>query len=146
MEQRLAELIELVRNQSNQILEMQEKIDVLEDKVLRLSICKISNGNYPYYDFILSYGITPDQQTRINRLFMALSEKLVGNKLPSGLKKEGYSTAFLFSDKSIQLDNVKNAITNIWPVTDDDLLLSLIKAMKDQGMQIQVCEYLLSQG
>lgn len=38
MEQQLAELIELVRNQSNQILEMQEKINVLEDKVLRLSI------------------------------------------------------------------------------------------------------------
>lgn len=61
MEQRLVELIELVKNQSNQILEMQEKINVLENRVLRLSICKISNGDYPYYDFMLSYGITPDQ-------------------------------------------------------------------------------------
>ncbi|AIQ10889.1 hypothetical protein PDUR_01790 [Paenibacillus durus] len=124
---------------------MQQKIISLEDRVLRLSICKSSNGNYPYYDFILSYGITPDQQTRINRLFMALSERLAGNTLPFGLKEESYSTDFLFSDKPIQLDDVKNAITNIWPVTDDDLPLSLVKAMKEQGIQIQICDYLLSQ-
>ncbi|MBW7475380.1 hypothetical protein K0T92_11525 [Paenibacillus oenotherae] len=145
MEERFAELTELVRKQSNQILEMQQKINILEDKILRLSICKVSNGNYPYYDFILSYGITPDQQSRINRLFMALSNKLAGNTLPTGLREESYSTDFLFSDKPINWDDVKCSITRIWPVTDADLPLSLIKAMKDQGLQIQVCDYLLSQ-
>ncbi|ANE48830.1 hypothetical protein SY83_09945 [Paenibacillus swuensis] len=125
---------------------MKNKIESLEDRVLRLSVCKVSNGEFPYYDLILSYNITPNQQTQINRLFMALSEKLVGNTLPSRLKEtESYSTLFLFSDNPIQYDDVKKSIMTIWPTTDGELPLSIIKAMKDQGIQVQLCEYLLSQ-
>lgn len=87
MERQVAELEKIVKNQSDELLEMKRKIDILEDIVLRLSICKASNGNFPYYDFILSYGITPDQQTRINRLFMLLSEKLAGRKFPLHLRE-----------------------------------------------------------
>ncbi|MCY9657615.1 hypothetical protein P5G65_26195 [Paenibacillus chondroitinus] len=145
MERRVKELEELVIKQNGQLREIQSKLELLTDRVLRLSVCKASNGDFPFYDLILSYGITPDQQAQITRLFMALSEKLACNALPTRLKEtESYSTDYLFSDQPIQYDDVINSIIKIWPTTDDSLPLSLIKAMKDQGMQVHVCDYLLS--
>lgn len=56
MERQVAELEKIVKNQSDELLEMKRKIDILEYIVFRLSICKASNGNFPYYDFIFLMG------------------------------------------------------------------------------------------
>jgi hypothetical protein len=139
-------LEQMITQQNETINALKDKIELLEDKILRLSICKLSNENYPYYDFILSYNITPDQQTQIARLFTALSQKLSGNLLPPSLKKsESYSTEFLFNNSPIRYDDVRDSILKIWPIMDDSLPLALIIAMHEQGLQIEVCEYLISQ-
>lgn len=146
MEQRIRDLEEIIIKQNNQLAEMQSKMEILEDRILRVNICKVSNGKFPYYEFVLSYGITPNQQSQLGRLFVALSEKIAGNSLPTNFKKNaGFCTDFLFDDNPIHFDNVKYSIKSIWPITDDELPLLLIKSMKHQGLQVDVCEYLLSQ-
>ncbi|MGM0890096.1 MAG: hypothetical protein ACQEW5_24870 [Bacillota bacterium] len=146
MDRQIEHLVEKVKSQEEVLLEMKSKIEQLEDLIIRLSVCKLSDPSYPYYNFIVLYGITPDQQTSINRLFMALSEKLAGNQIPEGLKsKAEYSTDFLFSDKPIQYENVKCSIMKILNVSDGEIPLSLINSMKSQEMNVTVCDYLLSQ-
>ncbi|MCG7406087.1 hypothetical protein MH117_01560 [Paenibacillus sp. ACRRX] len=145
LDPKIKQLEEMIVQQNKVILTLQNKIELLEDKVVRLAICKISNGNYPYYDFLLSYHITPEQQFQIKRLFMVLSEKRSGNTLPVSFKSsESYSTDFLYEDSTITYNDVKNSILTILLNTDDDLPLSLITAMRDQGMQTELCDYLIS--
>lgn len=139
------QLEQLVKELSAQITELRKKIETLEDKANRLSVSKASNGKYPYYEFILSYGLTPDHIEQVNRLFMAISEKLEGNNIPVGLKNSKFPTDFLFTSEPIEYNDVKNAIQGIWPISDKEICAELIQAMKNQGIQINACKYLLSQ-
>ncbi|PDO09563.1 MAG: hypothetical protein BLM47_12075 [Candidatus Reconcilbacillus cellulovorans] len=146
MEEKLNQLMELVDKQNAIIEDLKKKIETLESMIQYLSICKVSNEKYPFYDFVLSYGITTEQQFQLRRLFLVLSEKLSGKSIPEKFReKESYSTDFLFRDLPIEFDDVKKAILKIWPVEDEQLPVLLIKAMKGQGMLIDVCDYLLSQ-
>ncbi|WP_051287337.1 hypothetical protein [Paenibacillus taiwanensis] len=145
MDTKIKQLEDMIAQQNKVILTLQNKIELLEDKAVRLAICKISNGNYPYYDFILSYHITPEQQFQIKRLFMVLSEKLAGNALPVSFKtSERYSTDFIYETSTFTFSDVKKSILTILLNTDEDLPLTLIKAMRDQGMQVELCNYLIS--
>lgn len=55
----------VVKQQDIKIKELQDKVELLQDIVAHLIVCKQSNNNYPYNEFILNYGITPEQQSKI---------------------------------------------------------------------------------
>lgn len=139
----------LIKQLNDKLIELQNKIEILEDRVTHLSICKLSNGKFPYYDFILEYSINPSQQCKINDLFLLMSIKMKGNTLPDRYKETaGIPIDFLFCEEPIKYSDVKKSILEIWPGDDDndnDLILMLIRAMKDQGIDVKLCEYLISQ-
>ena len=138
----------ILRQQNIKLLELQSKIEILQDEVSRLVICKLSNEKYPYYDLILNYSINPEKQAKIFDLLSLVSERFEGKRLPVRFKETaGIPIDFLFSDKPIKYNDVKKSIMEILLINDEDseLPFLVIKSLKDQGIQVKLCEYLLSQ-
>ncbi|MCW2279478.1 hypothetical protein [Heliophilum fasciatum] len=67
------ELENILKQQNIKLLELQSKVEMLQDEVARLVVCKLSNGKYPYYDLILDYGINPEKQIKIFYLLGLIS-------------------------------------------------------------------------
>ncbi|CAJ1002247.1 hypothetical protein [Brevibacillus aydinogluensis] len=146
MDNQLEELKLKVQDQDKIIKGLREKVEELHDFILTLAICKQADPKFPYYNFIVEYQISPDKKTAIELLFMALSQKLEGKNLDHIRGKDvGISSEILFSDTPLQYKDVEGAITKILEVESNLVAYRLIQAMKDQGMQTSLCEYLLSQ-
>ena len=146
MKDNLEKLQEVIIQQQKKIDEMQSKIIELSDYILRLSVCKLTNPKYPYYDFIVSTRMSPEKQSKIDVLFLLLSEMFDGKKMRESARRiEDYPTDFLFSNEPPKYKDVSLAITNILGATSGELSLEVIKKLKEQGFYVEVCDYLLNQ-
>jgi hypothetical protein len=146
LEHKLEELQKIIFQQQEKIDEMQNKINELSDYILRLSVCKVTNPKYPYYDFIVSYQISPEKQDKIDLLFILLSDKFNGKKIQERFRKiKDYPTDFLFSNEPLKYKDVKEALAKILGAISDEVPLMLIKNLRDQGFHVALCDYLLSQ-
>lgn len=159
MEKKLIELENLLNKQNDVIAELNQQISYLKTTVDYLSICKISNEKYPFYEFLMSYGITPETHFELRRLLRLIDEKLAGKELPIHLKENlNFSADFLFSRAPIRYSDVKKAILDIRSGKQDgymeednevqennEFISELLHAMKHQGMLTKVCDYMLEQ-
>ncbi|WP_202079230.1 hypothetical protein [Caldalkalibacillus salinus] len=145
MENSNLDLLEKITRLESELKEAKHNIEILTDYVLRLSVCKQVNPKYPYYDFIVSYGIDPYKQSKIDLLFSLMSEKLESNKIPERFGNiEDFPTDFLFRHSPLKYEDVEEAIMNILNAKSSDVPITLIQSMKDQGLQVKLCEHLLS--
>lgn len=146
MEHKLAELQKIIIEQQIKIDEMQNKITALSDYIIRLSVCKLNDPKYPYYNFIVSYGISPEKQAKIGLLFLLLSDKFEGKTIQERFRKiEDYPTDFLFSNETLKYKDVNEALTKILDAISDEVPLLVIQNLKNQGFHVALCDYLLSQ-
>ncbi|QIB69241.1 hypothetical protein Ami103574_07840 [Aminipila butyrica] len=159
MEKRLIELENLLNKQNNVIAELNQQINHLKTTVDYLSICKLSNEKYPFYEFLMSYGIAPATHFELRRLLGLIDAKLSGKELPFRLTENmDFSADFLFLNEPIKYMDVKKAILEIRSgekdgqieaadevQENDEFISELLHAMKNQGMVVKVCDYILEQ-
>lgn len=143
---KVEKLMDRIKKLEDEINEIKMSLGKFEDFILRLAICKQTDPKYPYYDYIVTYRISPETQFKIDLLFGLISEKVESKKIPARFKKiKDFSTDFLYDDNPLQYKDVEKEIMHILGAKDAGVPVMFIKAMRDQGIQVKLCDYLLSQ-
>ncbi|WP_347487887.1 hypothetical protein ABDB91_11645 [Desulfoscipio sp. XC116] len=92
------------------IIELQNKVAVLEENQLRLRATKLSDSSYPYWNYLLGFGIRDEVRRNIEYALFILSERLSGNNIIMAASDE-------LSDKMLDSDDIyvtKNK-ANLYP-------------------------------
>ncbi|MEK5037470.1 hypothetical protein [Sporosarcina sp. FSL K6-3457] len=140
-------LLELIKEQDKKIDELINNITTLKEHIIRLSICKVTNDEFPYYNFIVTTQLTADQISKIDLLFLITSEYLKNVKITQHhndlIRRLGIESIFLNND--VEKNELKRYIQSILNVDTWDLPFEMLTKMKEQGVGGQVVDYLLCQ-
>jgi hypothetical protein len=148
LEEQLKELSNRVLNQEKRIEELQQKITELGNYIIQLSISKQSNPKFPYYEFIVENQIPTNKKVKIEVMFSLLSHRVFEGGLPNHFNRkeiEDIPSSLLYSDSLPTYQQVEEVIMNILDTESNEIPYRLIRSMKNQGIQPEFCDFLLSQ-
>ena len=126
--------------------QLEEKIDELSDKIIRLSVSKLSDPRYPYFNWLLNSNISNDESSLLEGIMAALSYRLEGREVPDQFKKEvpGVSMQILYADARPDYKEAKEIITAAIDI-DAEIIPNMLKVMYGQGKFKELCEHLLAE-
>jgi len=140
------DLIKRIDEQDKKIDELVDSITTLKEHIVRLSVCKVTNDHFPYYNFIVSAQLTATQIDEMNLLFLILSDYLenrVGDRHGYLIKKLGIEN--IFDKDNINKAELKKYIKSILHVDSWELPSEMLTKMKEQGVGGQAVDYLLEE-
>lgn len=140
------ELMKRINVQDKKIDELVDTIATLKEHIIRLSVCKVTNDQFPYYNLIVSAQLTATQIDEVNLLLLVLSDHLnncVGDRHSYLVKKLGIEN--VFGKENINKAELKNYIKSILQVDDWELPSEMLTKMKEQGVGGQAVDYLLEE-
>jgi hypothetical protein len=135
-----------IDEQDKKIDELVGSIATLKEHIVRLSICKVTNDHFPYYNFIVSAQLTAIQIDEMNLLLLVLSDYLnncVGDRHSYLVKKLGIEN--IFDKDNINKAELKNYIKSILQVDSWELPSEMLTKMKEQGVGGQAVDFLLEE-
>ncbi|MCM3362545.1 hypothetical protein ACTNDN_20690 [Niallia sp. HCP3S3_B10] len=125
---------------------LEEQLKTLTEQVRLLSICKVTNNEFPYYNFLVTSGITASQRSSIDLFFLVLSELLNGKKEERHIKvlKELDADSILDENQEIIFPEVMNTLKKILDVDTSGLIEEMLDSMLDQGVKTNIVTQLKS--
>lgn len=133
---------------NEKILELEQRIAELEEKVLRLAVCKIGDKNYSYYNWLLEGNIDEDQRFKIETILAYFNFRLEG-KMSSTYEmkfKRFFGEEFIERQKSKvpRYNEFVEAIFNKTDIQNEDLVKKMLKSLESQGMYQELTTYLIN--
>jgi len=124
--------------------ELQEQLDTLKEQIRLLSICKVTSDEFPYYNFLVTSGITSTQRSSINLLFLVLSELMKGKLEEQHIKvlKELKAELIVDENKEISYTEVMNTFKKILNVETSGLIEEMFDSMLQQGVKTTIVNHL----
>ncbi|MCM3318038.1 hypothetical protein M3603_15580 [Rummeliibacillus stabekisii] len=124
--------------------ELQEQLDTLKEQIRLLSICKVTSDEFPYYNFLVTSGITSTQRSSINLLFLVLSELMKGKLEEQHIKvlKELKAELIVDENKEISYTEVMNTFKKILNVETSGLIEEMFDSMLQQGVKTNIVNHL----
>lgn len=124
--------------------DLQYQLDSLKEQIRLLSICKMTSDEFPYYNFLVTSGITSTQRSLINLLFLVLSELLKGNLEEQHIKvlKELKAELIVDEKKEIRYTEVMNTLKNILHIETSELIEEMFDSMLQQGVKTTIVNLL----
>lgn len=105
----------------------------------------MTSDEFPYYNFLVTSGITSTQRSLINLLFLVLSELLKGNLEEQHIKvlKELKAELIVDEKKEIRYTEVMNTLKNILHIKTSELIEEMLfDSMLQQGVKTTIVNHL----
>jgi len=135
-----------ISNLEKRIEQLEEKIQELADKVLTLSVIKITDSRFPYFNWLLTMSLSDDKRSLLEGIMSVLSDRLKGEEVPDIFKKEvpGVPMNILYSDHIPNYKETEEIITGALDISEK-IIPNMLRAMYKQGKFKELCEYLLTE-
>lgn len=123
---------------------LEQQLDTLREQVRLLSICKVTSDEFPYYNFLVSSGITSAQRSSIDLFLLVLPDLINGkitdkhNKVLKDLKAE----SILDENKEIRYTEVMNTFKKILDAETSGLIEEMFDSMLQQGVKTDIVNHL----
>ncbi|MBO2535944.1 hypothetical protein [Rummeliibacillus suwonensis] len=124
--------------------ELEEQLNTLKEQIRLLSICKVTSDEFPYYNFLVTSGITSSQRSSINLFFLVLSELIKGKLTDKHIKvlKKLKAESILDEKNEIRYTEVMNTLKKILDVETSDLIEEMFDSMLRQGVKTNIVNHL----
>ena len=145
-EERIQELETRVQLLEQQLARAAETVRELDWRLMTLANSTIADPRYPYWTWITTRGVPEDRRVRLEMLFVRMSDRVLGEPgQPAYVKDiEGVPSALLRESGPPPRDQVMAAIRKVAELMNDDQVVTLLRAVRDQGMFCEMCDYLLA--
>lgn len=123
---------------------LEEQLNTLKEQVRLLSICKVTNDEFPYYNFLVTSGITSTQRSSINLFLIVLSEVLKGKTTDRHIRviKELEAESILDENGELNYIEVMNTFKKILDVETSGLIEEMFDSMLKQGVKSNISKHL----
>lgn len=124
--------------------ELEGQLNTLKEQIRLLSICKVTSDEFPYYNFLVTSGITSTQRSSINLFFLVLSELIKGKLTDNHIKvlKELKAESILDEKNEIRYTEVMNTLKKILDVETSGLIEEMFDSMLRQGVKTNIVNHL----
>lgn len=124
--------------------ELEEQLNTVKEQIRLLSICKVTSDEFPYYNFLVTSGITSSQRSSINLFFLVLSELIKGKLTDKHIKvlKELKAESILDEKNEIRYTEVMNTLKKILDVETSGLIEEMFDSMLRQGVKTNIVNHL----
>ncbi|UIR30712.1 hypothetical protein LZP85_02675 [Priestia flexa] len=122
----------------------EEQLNTLKEQVRLLSICKVTSDEFPYYNFLVTSGITSTQRSSIDLFFLVLSELIKEKIKDKHIKvlKELEAESILDENKEIRYTEVMNTFKKILDVETSGLIEEMFDSMLQQDVKTNIVNHL----
>lgn len=123
---------------------LEEQLNTLKEQVRLLSICKVTNDEFPYYNFLVTSGITSTQRSSINLFLIVLSEVIKGKTTDRHIRviKELEAESILDENGELNYIEVMNTFKKILDVETSGLIEEMFDSMLKQGVKSNISKHL----
>lgn len=123
---------------------LEEQLNTLKEQVRLLSICKVTNDEFPYYNFLVTSGITSTQRSSINLFLIVLSEVTKGKTTDRHIRviKELEAESILDENGELNYIEVMNTFKKILDVETSGLIEEMFDSMLKQGVKSNISKHL----
>ncbi len=139
LEQKVNELEQIIKA-------IDEKVEHLQSIVQRLSICKLEDPRYPYYNWTVSMNISEEKKCLAETVLAILATRLSGQKV-SDFKKEieGIPSEMLYKDDMPNYKDAEIMLMTVLKLNHKGHIPLLLKKIYAEGRFEKICEYLLDE-
>ena len=118
----------------------------LEWRILKLAIAKRPEVAYPYWNWLLSRGISDNARRTLMHVLSALNDRAAGEETSLAFQKdiEGVPRNLLYATEPLQPREVFDAIKHATGMKDDTQVQELLEAVQGQGMFLTLCALISS--
>lgn len=136
-----------IQKLEEKIEELEEKIENLQAKIFWLTISKLPNPRYPYYELLLQSNISDSEKQIMEHALVILSWRLEGEEIPEEFKKPfpGIPYELLYSENVPTFEEAKTILSNILGINNTERIILLLKALYREGRFQDICRHLLEQ-
>ena len=123
---------------------LEERLNTLTEQVRLLSICKVTSDEFPYYNFLVTSGITSTQRSSINLFLLVLSELIKGKITDKHIKLLKELDAEFVIDENLELNyqEVMHTFKKILDVETTGLIEEMFDSMLEQGVKVNISNHL----
>ncbi|MCF6095360.1 hypothetical protein L1765_15495 [Microaerobacter geothermalis] len=132
-------------NFEEKIKELEKKIEHLETQVSRLTISKLPNPQYPYYEWLVSMDIPDGKREMMEHALVILSRRLEKQPIYNSYKSKlpGISSELLYTSTIPNFEDVQIILSSILGLNNRKHVIDLLQAMYNQDKFSKLCRYLL---
>ncbi len=125
---------------------MCDKIEHLQNMVLRLSICKLEDPRRPYYNWLVTMNVSEEKKFLAEHVLAILAMRLDGQKV-SDFKKdvEGIPSEILYKDDVPHYKDAEEMLMTALELKHKGHIRRLLKKIYAEGRFEKICEHLLNE-
>ncbi|MGZ4107893.1 MAG: hypothetical protein ACXVO1_11225 [Tumebacillaceae bacterium] len=136
---------EKIKEQEREIHQLKMQVQELTWFVRTLAVCKTSDPDYPYWNWLLERNIPEEKKMLLENVLRIFATRYEQQEIPEMFKKQilGISSERLYSSSVPDYREVEETISTLLGV-GKILVPELLKSLRDQGIMEDLCSYLLA--
>jgi len=137
----------------NKLEELERKIESLQAEVLdlksvirRLVISKVTNPKYAYWNWLIEREATEEQRVMIETVIRIYGMRYRDEPIPDFFKRDKLASMIdqLYTPSKPNYLEVAEGMRSIIGTRTTDFVPELLEALRDQGIERELCEHLLA--